>query len=183
MATKTAIKKVVTAVTSVGANLTSTFVEWVAGIADICNDTYGGDVVPKEDMTAILDGVEAESAWRGTTSAKVRRSEVQALINSYPILSQSCNAFKQQHGELRREHVLKIARLAPKAKNAKDCAAQAVTFFKARANGPSGRVATLGMGLGIIKRAGDPPKGLSKTKFNAFRRELAALCEQYGITY
>lgn len=183
MATKTAIKKVVSAITSVGANLTSTFVEWVAGIADTCTDTYGGDVVPKADMTAILDGVEEISPWKGTTSAKVRRSEVQALVNSYPILSQACDQFRRQHGELRREHVLKIARLAPKAKNAKDCAAQAITFFKARANGPSGRVATLGMGLGIIKRAGDPPKGLTKTKFNAFRRDLAALCAEYGITY
>ena len=57
-------------------------------------------------------------------------------------------------------------------------------YFQKRDAGKGGKgtPANLGMAIGIIKNT-QKHDGLSKSKLNAFRRDLKELCDKYGIAY
>ena len=71
--------------------------------------------------------------------------------------------------------------LAKKLRSASSQAAAIKATFAKKVGGA--RVATLGMGFGIIKNTNTPPKGMTKANLNKFRRALAVLCAEHGVTY
>ena len=187
MATQTALKKVANAVTGLSAAVSNTFAEQAHAITNACRDAFGSVNwdIDKQELEHVVDAVTDASPWAGTASETVRRSEVTTVVRSYPFLGKACDVFKKEYGELRREHLVKIARICPTAETATDAGLLAVEFFETREknsskgiSGASGKTATIGMGLGIIKNA-----ATRKRNEIAFRKELAALCKKYNISY
>lgn len=188
MTAKTGLMKIARAVIGLGVSVSNTFAEQAQTITRTCRDVWGkvNWDLPADDVQTIVNAVTHESAWKGTSSEKARKSEIAAIVKAYPFLGTAAKIFRTTYGELRREHLVKIARLCPESETALDAGLLAVEYFEARdqkRGKPGSRPATIGMGLGIIKNTDTVPKGLTKAKLNAFRRDLKALCDQYGITY
>lgn len=78
---------------------------------------------------------------------------------------------------------VKLFSLAKKLRSADDMDAAIAATFEATPGNGGTRKPTIGMGLGVIKNTDAPPKGMTKAKMNAFRRDLKALCDQHGIAY
>lgn len=181
MATKTSLRKVAGAITGLTTAVANTFVEAAHDIAEACQDAFGGSIdIPAAEMVAIQNMVTESATWKGTSAEAARRSEIKSIVRAYPYLETASKVFKREHGELRREHFVKLARMCPEYVSPTDAALDCVSFFedKGKAKKGGGRVATIGMGLGIIKNTQTRVR-----KEIAFRKELAALCEKHGITY
>ena len=140
----------------------------VLALVDACYDTYNGDEIDKAQQDDILSKIENDASWKGTASAGARVSEYRACLIAYPYyLADACKLFRTQFGELRRGHMLKLAREVMKHENWRDAVTTVVKSFKAKASAGAGRVATIGMGLGIIKNL------LTRSrKVIQFRKEL-----------
>lgn len=184
MATQSALKKVATAITGLSVAVSNTFAEQAHEISNACRDAFGSVNwdIDKQELAHVVDAVTDASPWAGSASQDARRSEVTTVVKSYPFLGKACDVFKKEYGELRREHLVKIARICPTAETAQDAGLLAVEFFEARDKSKSGtgagKTATIGMGIGIIKNA-----QTRKRNEIAFRKALAALCAKYGISY
>jgi hypothetical protein len=183
MATQSALKKVANAITGLSAAVSNTFAEQAHAISSTCRDAFGSVNwdIDKQELAHVVDAVTDASPWAGTASESARRSEVTTVVKSYPFLGKACDVFKKEFGELRREHLVKIARICPTAETAMDAGMLAVEFFETREKnkgGATGKTATIGMGIGFIKNA-----QTRKRNEIAFRKELAALCKKHGINY
>jgi hypothetical protein len=181
MATKTSLRKVAGAITGLTTAVANTFVEAAADIAGACHDAFGGSTdIPAAEIVAIQNMVAENAPWKGSSSEGARRSEVKSIVLAYPYLETASKVFKREHGELRREHFVKLARMCPEYVSPTDAALDTVSFFEKKGKGGASgtRVATIGMGLGIIKNT-----QTRKRNEIAFRKELAALCKKHGITY
>jgi len=177
------IKTVVSSIRKLDSQVAITMSEMVMGLVNACTTTYGGDDMTDVEIKAVQDAVTKDASWKGSSAEGARRSEIKACLLAYPYyFGEACDLFRKQFGELRRSHVLMLARQVRKHESWKDAVTTVVKSLKSKASKGAGRIASVGMGLGIIKNT-QVCKGLSKTKLNAFRRELAALCGEYGITY
>ena len=189
MANKSALRKVADAITGLSVAISNTFVEQAAIIAAECFTAFNGSLdIEKSDIVTIQDAVEADASWKGSEHAGTRRSEVKNIVMSYLWIEEAVTVFRDGYGSCGREQFQKVARNCcdPEMPDATTAAMYAVDKFQARdagKGGKGGKVASLGMGLGIIKNTQKPPKGLTKTRMNAFRRELKALCDKYGVSY
>ena len=151
----------------------------VMALVDACYATFDGADIEKEQQDDILTRVENDASWKGTSSAGARQSEWRSCLIAYPYyFAEACKEFKKAYGELRRNHMLKIARAVVKHENWRDAVTTVVKSLKAKAAGSGGRTATIGMGLGIIKNFQSRAKNVI-----AFRKELAVLCKKYDIAY
>ena len=176
------IKAVVSSIRKLDSQVAVTMSEMVRGLVASCTTTFGGDDMTPEQITSVQDACTADAKWKGTSAEGARRSEIKACLIAYPYyFGEACDAFRKEFGELRRSHVLMIARQVPKHESWRDAVTTVVKSIKSSVKG-AGRIASVGMGLGIIKNT-QVQKGLSKSKLNAFRRELASLCKEYGIAY
>ena len=187
MATQSALKKVAAAITNMTAAVSNTFVESAKSIAAECFNAFDGSLdIEPSDIKSIQDAVQAEATWRKSKWAESRRSEVKSIVLAYLWLEPAAKVFKKQYGELRREHFVKIARFCcdPEMPDATTAAMYGVEYFQKRDAGKGGKgtPANLGMAIGIIKNT-QKHDGLSKSKLNAFRRDLKELCDKYGIAY
>ena len=131
MAATTDIKRVAKVIADVNRTMSDTFCEQAKKITRVCSDVFGRAqwLLPREDIDAVIDAAAEESSWRGTSSEAARRSEIAAVIRAYPYLGAACKHYQRETGELRREHMLKIARLCPQCETAQDAALLAVDFF------------------------------------------------------
>ena len=135
MTTMTALKKVATAVSGIGNAVSNTFAEQAKNLTDVGREAFGNACweIPKDELDKIADLVAENSTWKGTSSEAARRSEVTTVVKAYPFLGTASAAFKREYGELRREHLVKIARLCPDSATATDAAGRAIEFFETRA--------------------------------------------------
>ena len=184
MSTMNQLKKIAGVVSGLGNAISNTFAQQAHEITKACQDVWGRENwdIDKADVTTVVNTVEENAPWKGTSSAAARRSEVTAIIKGYPHLAKACDTFKREFGELRREHLVKIARIAPTSASAVDTAMLAVEFFetrdKERGKGASAKPKTISeLVSGIFKVA------TRKRKEIAFRKELAALCQKHGVSY
>lgn len=185
MTTQTMLKKVANTVSGISAALSNTLAEQSREITKVAREAFGRAnwEIPKADLTTVVNAVADQSTWKGTKAEGARRSEVAALVVAYPFLGTACDVFKREFGQLRREHMIKIARLCPDSATASDAAMRAVEFYETRAaKKGTARKGSIGMAIGIIKNLQDDPN-ISKRKLINFRKDLAALCEKHGISY
>lgn len=183
MATKSMLHRVAQAVTGLSSAVSNTFAEQAVAISEAARAAFGSTCwdIPKLELDTIVSDVREASPWKGSSAEAARESEVRAIVKAYPFLGSACGVFKREYGELRREHVVKVARLCPQSETAQDAGLLAVEFYEARdkkTGSKGGHKATIGMGLGIIKNA-----QTRKRNEIAFRKELAALCKKHGISY
>ena len=177
------IKSVVNSIRKLDSQVAVTMQEMVMGLVASCTATYGGDDMTPIEILEVQNACTKDAKWKGTSAEAARRSEIKACLIAYPYyFGEACAMFRKQYGELRRTHVLMLARQVPKHESFKSAVTTVVKALKSKAKKGGGRIANLGMGLGIIKNT-QTQKGLSKSKLNAFRRELATLCGEYGIKY
>ena len=151
----------------------------VLALVDACYDTYNGKDIDKAQQDDILSKIENDASWKGSASAGARVSEYRACLIAYPYyLAEACKWFRKEFGELRRVHMLKLAREVVKHESWKDAVTTVVKAFKAKKSTGTGRAATIGMGLGIIKNL-----QTRKRNIIAFRKELVKLCKKFDIAY
>ena len=121
-----------------------TFVQQTATVTNTLTETYGANNwdIEKANVEAMVNGVREKATWKGTSSERARKTEQRAIIRGYPFLKDSCKTFRDTYyngtdregmqGPLGREHVLKIARLAPDCADADTAATLAIDHFIAR---------------------------------------------------
>lgn len=184
MSTMKQLKRVAASITGLGNAVSDTFANQAHEITNACQQVFGRENwdIDKADITTVVNTVEESAPWKGTSSAAARRSEVTAIIKGYPHLAKACGDFKRMFGELRREHLVKIARIAPTSASAADTAGLAVEFFenreKERGKGGGAKPKTIAeLVSGIFKVQTRSKKQI------AFRKDLANLCKKHGIAY
>ena len=157
----------------------ATVVERAVEIAQDIWNTFGEDITA-DDAQSIGDGIG------GDTGSRVSEWKKFALAVPFGMI-EALKAYPK--GELTRANMFGLARAVHKAADytrVKLTVAEFVKSLKAKKKG-SGRGATSGMGFGILKNVdtmlGVNGKPVSKAKTVAFRKALAALCEQHGIKY
>jgi hypothetical protein len=176
MSTATQLKKVSNAITGLTSAVSNTFVESAGKIAAACSQAFDGslDIAP-EDIKAIQDNVAEQSVWNGTSSEGARRSEIKSIVLAYTGLESASKTFKREHGELRREHFVKLAREIPQCETPTDAALITASFFETRGKaGASGRTTAQKLQVhmtGAVNNAGPELK-----------RSLYNLCKKHGIT-
>ena len=151
----------------------------VMSLVDACYATFDGADIEKAQQDDILTRIENDASWKGTSSAGARQSEWRSCLIAYPYyLAEACKQFRIDFGELRRSHMLKLAREVVKHENWRDAVTTVVKSFNKKKTPGAGRAGTIGMGIGIIKNVQTRVR-----KEIAFRKELATLCAKYGIAY
>lgn len=181
MTTATQVRRVAAAISGMESRVADTMVEVAADIASTCKDVFGGLEPAKAVITAIVNTVAETASWADTKSEDSRKSELRAVIKSYPDIGIAAKCFRKEFGELRREHFIKLARMLPGQETPQLCAWNAAAFFEDRADNKGsagGRAATFGMGIGIIKKV-----KTRKPNEIAFRKALATLCDKHNIAW
>ena len=148
----------------------NTVTELAIDIAQDIWDTFGDDLT-KDNAQDIGDGIG------GDVGARV--SEWKAFAMAVPFgMVEALRAYPK--GELTRIDMFRLARAVNKAGDYTRVKETVAAFVEARDSKKTskGRAPTIGMGLGIIKNLQTRSR-----KVIAFRKELAQLCQKYGITY
>ena len=173
------IATIVRVVTQHEKTASNTMQALVMSLVDECYLTFEGADIEKAQQDDILSRIESDASWKGSSSADARKSEWRSCLIAYPYyFADACKQFKKDFGELRRGHMLKLAREVVKTENFRDAVTTVVKFFSKKKPPVAGRVASIGMGIGIIKNVQTRAR-----KVIAFRKELAALCAKYDIAY
>lgn len=180
MATKTALKKVAQAVTGLGVAVSNTFAEQAHAITNAAREAFGNVnwEIDGAELDNVCETVRESAPWKGTGSEAARMSETRAIVKAYPFLATAADVFKREYGELRREHLVKVARICPTAETATDAGQLAVEFFEARdKNRGAGKGATSG-----DKLAAAMAQAINNCGDNAsLKRSLYSLCKKHGI--
>lgn len=134
MTTKSQITKCIAACSKIDSAVSETFRTVCDTIGETLKSVFGPSnwELDSADVEAIVEGVAETATWKGTKSEKVRKSELRAVINGYPFLKSAAKHFLDSYGVFGKEHMLKIARLAPECPDAESTAAYAVEFFQKR---------------------------------------------------
>ena len=113
-------------------------------IAYELSDSYLSEVgntfdVDDESIEAVVEYAAETATWRTTTAAKVRKSELRAVIKSAPFLKSATQTFidsyydgterEGEKGPFSKEHMLKLARMIPDYETADDAAWDAIAHF------------------------------------------------------
>lgn len=173
-------KSIVAAVKRLDAAIKETLVQHSRNVAEAVWNEFG-DECTMENAEAVAKAIAAESTWKGTSSAGARKSEWKAFVYAvqYHML-EAVNYYQKTYPNFNRHVMFTLARELPRNPNGFKAAADAVAKrVKKASKGSNGatRTPTIGMAIGIIKNL--PSRG----KITAFRKELAALCAKYKITY
>jgi hypothetical protein len=176
MTTQTQVKKISNAITGMESKVADTMVQVAHDIASACQSVFKGLTPEAADIKAIQDQVADSATWKGSSSEGARRSEIKSIVVAYPYLETACKVFKREFGELRREHFVKLARMAPQYETPTDAALDTVAFFEER-GASTGNAATPKQKLAA---------GLSQAIANvgenaALKRALYNLCKKHSI--
>lgn len=176
MSTVASLKKVSGAITGLTSAVSNTFVESAHNIAAACNYAFGGSLdIDVADLTVIQDNVENDSAWKGSSSAGARRSEVKAIVLAYTGLETAAKVFKREFGELRREHFVKLAREIPQCETPTDAALICVEFFETRGSKASkSQTPAQKLSAGMTQAINNADGALKRALYN--------LCKKHNIT-
>lgn len=127
------IKSVVTSIRKLDTQTAITMQEMVMGLVNACTATFGGDDMTPEQIAEVQDAVTSDAPWKGTSAEGARRSEIKACLIAYPYyFGEACSLFRREFGELRRNHVLMIARQVPKHESFKGAVAHVIKAIKAK---------------------------------------------------
>ncbi len=166
------IKSVISKGRAFNGAIAKTVVALASELAQDIWDTFGEDITD-EDAQAIGDGISDVGA---------RVSEWKKFALAVPFgMVEAIKAYPK--GEMTRVKMFGLARAVHKAGDYTHVKATVAAFVSKVPASGGGAKASIGMGLGIIKNTDTAPKGVTKANMNAFRRDLKALCDQYGITY
>jgi hypothetical protein len=176
------IKSVVNAAIGFDKSLARTAVESAIAFGTECWNSLPFDAdggLPSECMAEILTGIEAESSWKGTASAKARRSEWKSAIAAVPFyFVEACRYFKAtQPVGFTRVAMFKLARKLINSDDYKATVDEIISGVKKRQNSDKyQRVPTV---AGVLKAL----MNVQTRKQNEikFRREVAALAAKYGL--
>lgn len=174
------IKAIVGAVRRFDSAVKTTLVIEARNVASVVWDTFG-DECSREDAQVVALAIASDASWKGTTSEAARTSEWKAFTFAVQYrIDEAIAYYKKTHPNFSRVVLFAIARELPNNIDGFKAAADAVA---ARLNSKKeskgvGRVASLGMGLGIIAKLQTRNK-----KVIAFRKELAKLCAKHGFPF
>lgn len=127
------IKAVVSSIRKLDTQTAITMQDMVKGLVLACTNTFGGDDMTAEQITNVQKQVASDAPWKGTSSEGARKSEIKACLVAYPYyFGEATQGFRKQFGELRRTHVLMIARALPKHESWKDAVASVIKTIKAK---------------------------------------------------
>ena len=127
------IKTIVSSIRKLDTQTAITMQQMVSGLVDACTQTFGGDDMTAEQIANVQKEVAADAPWKGTSSEGARKSEIKACLVAYPYyFGEATAGFRKQFGELRRTHVLMIARALPKHESWKDAVAAVIKKIKAK---------------------------------------------------
>ena len=156
-----------------------TFSTQAANITRKLSSVFGREnwAIESADVETMVDSIAESATWKGTTADKVRRSEYRSVIKGYPFLQKGCAYFRSEYGTLGKDHLLKVARLAPQCETAEDAGEFAVEFFqeKDKAKG-TGNAATQG-----DKLVAGLKQSLANTKGSAMQKDLIAFVKKYKL--
>ena len=177
MATKTALRKVAAAITGLTSAVSNTFVESAHDIAEACQQAFGGSIeFEADDILSIQNSVEEQSAWKGSSSAGARRSEVKSIVGAYPWIEPAARAFKREYGELRREHFVKLARMCPEYETPTDAALDCVSFFEERGENNGGtKTPAEKLASGFTMAINNAPSDLKQSLYRLARKHNVAV--------
>lgn len=173
------IKSIVTSIRKLDTQTAITMQEMVLGLVNACTATFGGEDMTAEQIAQVQDAVTKDAPWKGTSSEGARRSEVKACLKAYPYyFAEACAGFRKQHGELRRNHVLMIARAVPQHETWKLAVAAVVKKIKAK------KVTTVVKPEKALQQALASIKNIEthNRKIIAFRKALAVLAAEHGVS-
>jgi len=156
-----------------------TFSTQAANITHKLTSVFGREnwAIDSGDIETMVESLAESATWKGTSAEKVRRSEYRSVIKGYPFLQNGCAYFRREYGTLGKDHMLKVARLAPECETADDAGQFAVEFFQAKdkASG-KGNAATQGDKLiAGLKQA------LANTSGSAMQSDLIAFVKKYKL--
>lgn len=164
---------------SLDSKVTETIVAIAADLADDMEETFPGLMSDEETeyKAAAKEAGEAIESKKGS-----RQSEWIAFALAVPYgMADAVRHYPKTGDSLTRVKLFGLARVLKRACDFDARKKLTERFAKDSAKAPSkgtGRVATIGMGLGIIAKA-----QTRKPKEIAFRKELAKLCAKHGIKF
>jgi hypothetical protein len=173
------IKSVVSSIRKLDTQTAVTMQQMVVGLVDACTVTFGGDDMSADQIKSVQDQCTADAPWKGTSSEGARRSEIKACLIAYPYyFGEACAKFRTGFGELRRNHVLMIARELPKHESWKEAVAAVIKKIKAK------KVTTVVKDDVALKRALSAIAGIEtrSQKIIKFRKALAVLAAEHGVS-
>lgn len=177
MTTATQVKKISAAITGMESKVADTMVQVAHDIANACQSVFKGLTPEAADIKAIQDQVADSATWSGSSSEGARRSEIKSIVLAYPYIETAAKVFKREFGELRREHFVKLARMAPQYETPTDAALDTVAFFEERGASKGGKSATPAQ-----KLAAAMSQAIANTGDNAgLKRALYNLCKKHSI--
>lgn len=172
------IKSIVSSIRKLDTQTAITMQEMVLGLVNACTATYGGEDMTALQLVEVQDAVTKDAPWKGTSSEGARRSEVKACLKAYPYyFAEACASFRKAHGELRRNHVLMIARAVPQHESWKDAVAAVIKKIKAK------KVTTVVKDTVALKRALASIRSIETKTQNIikFRKALAVLVAEFDV--
>jgi len=156
----------------------------VKSVVDLALDVCNAVTAVWDDMD--LETAKSEAELITADTPKASRGPRTTEWKDFVYAACECDlagAIKTVNGGKNKLTRVKLFSLAKKLRSASSRTAAITATFAKGAGSGAGRVATIGMGLGVIKNTDTPPKGMTKAKLNAFRRDLKALCDEHGIAY
>ena len=172
------IKSIVSSIRKLDTQTAITMQQMVSGLVDACTQTFGGEDMTAEQIANVQKEVAADAPWKGTSSEGARKSEIKACLIAYPYyFGEATQSFRKQFGELRRTHVLMIARALPKHESWKDAVAAVIKSIKAK------KVTTVVKDTELLKRALTSIAGIETRdrKIIKFRKALAVLVAECNL--
>jgi len=172
------IKSIVSSIRKLDSQTAITMQQMVSGLVEACTATFGGDDMTAEQIANVQTDVAADAPWKGTSSEGARKSEIKACLIAYPYyFGEATTAFRKTFGELRRTHVLMLARALPKHESWKDAVAAVIKSIKAK------KVTTVVSPEKALERALSAIKLIEtrSQKIIKFRKALNVLVAEYNL--
>jgi len=172
------IKTVVSSIRKLDTQTAVTMQQMVVGLVNACTQTFGGDDMSADQIAEVQNACTADAPWKGTSSEGARRSEIKACLIAYPYyFGEACAKFRTGFGELRRNHVLMLARELPKHESWKDAVAAVIKKIKAK------KVTTVVSDSKALKNALSAIANIETRdrKIIAFRKKLNVLIAECNL--
>ncbi len=172
------IKTIVSSIRKLDTQTAVTMQSMVMGLVAACTQTFCGEDMSPEQITEVQNEVAKDAPWKGSSSEGARRSEIKACLIAYPYyFGEACALFRREVGELRRNHVLMIARQVPKHESWRLAVAEVIKKMKAA------KVTVIVSVDQKLSNALSAIRGLQTRshKIIKFRKELAALVIKHNL--
>lgn len=168
------IKSVVSSIRKLDTQTAITMQTMVLGLVDACTQTFSGEDMTPEQIANVQDEVTRDAPWKGSSSEGARRSEIKACLVAYPYyFAEACAMFRRDVGELRRTHVLKLARELVKHESWKAAVTTVVKSLKAKKASKS---------LTPAQKLTNAMTQAINASDGALKNSLYALCRKHSVS-